>query len=73
MDTDQIKELLAREDVEFRSMLEEHHRYEEKLAILADKHNLSTDEEIEEKTLKKRKLFLKDRMFERMRSFEATH
>jgi uncharacterized protein YdcH (DUF465 family) len=71
MDTDQIKELLAREDVEFRAMLEEHHRYEEKLSILAVKHTLSEDEEIEEKLLKKRKLHLKDQMFERIRGYDA--
>lgn len=69
MDSDQIKEILSREDAEFRAMLEQHHQFEAKLDILAHKNNLSLEEELEEKTIKKRKLLLKDLMADRIRSY----
>lgn len=65
---DEIFRKLLSEDADFRSWNDEHRRYENRLAILAEKRSLSAEEEIEEKTLKKRKLFLKDQMNERMRS-----
>ena len=49
-------------DPEFRRLNEEHRNHEERLLVLAAKSRLSEDEELEEKRLKKEKLFLKDRM-----------
>ena len=49
-------------DPEFRRLNEEHRSHEERLLVLAAKTRLSEDEELEEKRLKKEKLFLKDRM-----------
>lgn len=49
-------------DPEFRRLNEEHRSHEERLLVLAAKSRLSEDEELEEKRLKKEKLFLKDRM-----------
>jgi uncharacterized protein YdcH (DUF465 family) len=68
-----VRELLINEDADFRRWAEEHHRYEDRLAELARKPALSVDEEIEEKQLKKRKLFLKDQMAAKMRGWEATN
>ena len=68
-----IQRILSTEDSEFRTWLEEHHHCEERLNELCNKSQVTEDEEIEEKTLKKRKLHLKDQMAARIRSYEATH
>ena len=70
--TADIQRILSSEDEEFRSWLEEHHACESRLSELASKNPVTTDEEIEEKTLKKRKLHLKDQMAARIRSYEST-
>jgi hypothetical protein len=47
---------------EYRRLEEQHHRYESRLGELAEKAVLSDEEQVEETTLKKKKLQLKDRM-----------
>ncbi len=69
--TDEVKHELASQNEEFRSLLHDHHDHEKRLAELASKTFLSTDEEIEEKRLKKEKLHLKDRMEEIVREHRA--
>jgi uncharacterized protein YdcH (DUF465 family) len=68
-----IQRLLSTEDPQFREWIEEHHRCESRLSELSSKKEVTVDEEIEEKTLKKRKLLLKDQMTERIRSYENSH
>ncbi len=68
-----IQRILSSEDPEFRQWVEEHHQCENRLSELTAKKEVSTDEEIEEKTLKKRKLHLKDQMADRIRSYESQH
>ena len=68
-----IQQILSTEDDQFRTWLDEHHECESRLTQLAGKSQVTTEEEIEEKTLKKRKLHLKDQMAARIRSYEATH
>jgi len=69
--TEDIKHELASHNDEFKSLLRNHHDHERRLAELASKTFLSTDEEIEEKRLKKEKLHLKDRMEEIAREHRA--
>ena len=69
--TADIQRILSQEDEQFRTWIEEHHTCEARLIELASKKEISTDEEIEEKTLKKRKLHLKDQMAARIRSYEG--
>ncbi len=69
----EIQRILADADPEFRTWSEEHHMCESRLRELTAKHDVTVDEEMEEKTLKKRKLRLKDQMAERIRSYEAAH
>ena len=71
--TADIQQILSSEDPEFRQWVEEHHKCEHRLGELAGKKEVSTDEEVEEKTLKKRKLHLKDQMVARIRSYETAH
>jgi len=66
-----IQRILSTEDDEFRRWVEEHHRCEARLNELATKNQVTVDEELEEKTLKKRKLLLKDQMAARIRSYET--
>ncbi len=71
--TADIQRMLTDQDPEFRQWAEEHRRCESRLNELTNKSEITTDEEVEEKTLKKRKLHLKDQMAERMRSYESSH
>jgi uncharacterized protein YdcH (DUF465 family) len=71
--TAEIQRVLAQEDPEFRSWVEEHHQCEDRLSELTAKSQVSADEEIEEKTLKKRKLHLKDQMAARIRTYESSN
>jgi hypothetical protein len=57
-----LKELLLRTDEEFHNLAAKHHELEDRLQELTTKHYLSQPEQLEEVTLKKRKLQLKDRM-----------
>lgn len=68
-----IQQILANEDPEFQQWSAEHRRCENRLNELTSKHEITTEEEFEEKTLKKRKLHLKDQMAERIRSYESSH
>ena len=68
--TADIQQILAAEDPEFRQWVEEHHSCEDRLNALTGKHDVTVEEELEEKTLKKRKLHLKDQMAARIRSYE---
>lgn len=66
MDENELKELLTRENPDFRLALEEHRTCEAALEGLKAKPFLTETETIEEKELKKRKLALKDRMYQMM-------
>jgi uncharacterized protein YdcH (DUF465 family) len=57
-----LKELLLQTDEEFHSLAAKHHELEHRLDELSVRHYLSQPEQLEEATLKKQKLQLKDRM-----------
>jgi uncharacterized protein YdcH (DUF465 family) len=57
-----LKELLLETDDEFLQLAAKHHELEDRLHELTAKSYLSEPEQVEEVTLKKRKLQLKDRM-----------
>jgi len=50
------------QDEEYRKLEQEHLEYERRLLAFTERAVLSDDEQVEETTLKKRKLQLKDRM-----------
>jgi uncharacterized protein YdcH (DUF465 family) len=56
------KDQLLVTDEEYRQLATRHHELDDRLHELTGKHYLSEDEQIEEATLKKRKLLVKDRM-----------
>lgn len=71
-DTQEIKNLLLRTDDQYRQLAEEHHQLDDRLHQLSGHPYLSNNEHLEEITLKKRKLALKDRMEEIARGFAHT-
>lgn len=60
--TDSLKEHLMVSDPEFRELAREHGRYEERLSELSSLAYPSDEEQLEEITLKKKKLAVKDQM-----------
>jgi uncharacterized protein YdcH (DUF465 family) len=61
-DFEELKRKLLQTDEEFRRLADQHHHLDERIHNLATRHHLSEPEQIEEVTLKKRKLQLKDQM-----------
>jgi uncharacterized protein YdcH (DUF465 family) len=60
--TDSLKEQLIASDPEFRELAREHGRYEQRLSELSSLQYPSDEEQLEEVTLKKKKLAVKDQM-----------
>ena len=71
-ETQDIKSLLQKND-QYRQLSEQHHELDHRLHELTDKHYLSPIEQVEEVTLKKRKLALKDRMEAIARDYVQGH
>ena len=63
---DSLKEELMTSNPEFREMAREHGRYEARLSELSALIYPSDEEQLEEVTLKKKKLALKDQMYSLM-------
>jgi len=61
-DFEELKQALLQTDEEFRQLATQHHDLDEKIHDLTNRHYLSEPEQVEEVTLKKRKLHLKDQM-----------
>ena len=64
--TDGLREQLIQMDPEFRELAREHGRYEARLTELSSLTYPSDEEQLEEVTLKKKKLAVKDQMHEIM-------
>jgi uncharacterized protein YdcH (DUF465 family) len=69
----EVKNLLLASDPQFRTLAEQHHQLDDRLHQLIEKHYLSANEQIEEVTLKKKKLALKDRMESIVREYARQH
>jgi uncharacterized protein YdcH (DUF465 family) len=57
-----LKYRLLETNEEFRALVSKHHSLDDRLHELESKPHLSNDEHLEEVSLKKRKLHIKDRM-----------
>lgn len=68
--TDSLKEQLIATDPEFRELAREHGRYEQRLSELTALQYPSDEEQLEEATLKKKKLAVKDQMHEIMLRYQ---
>lgn len=69
-DTEALKLQLMAKDVRFAELAHTHGEYEKRLGELAALHYPSAEEQMEEATLKKKKLYLKDQMETIMRRYK---
>ena len=67
-----LKELLLQTDEEFHQLAVQHHELDDRLHQLTAKPYLSEPEQVEQVTLKKRKLQIKDRMEDILRRHRQT-
>ena len=58
----EAKHFLLQSHDQYRELAARHHELDDRLHELTERHHLSETEQVEESTLKKRKLALKDRM-----------
>jgi len=72
-DAQEVKNFLLQSDQQFRQLAEQHHELDDRLHQLIEKHYLSTTEQFEEVTLKKKKLALKDQMETIVREYTRQH
>jgi len=70
--TDNLKEELINRDPEFRELAREHTRYEQRLSELSSLAYPSDEEQLEEITLKKKKLAIKDQMYSMMLQYQKS-
>ena len=68
-----LKELLLQTNEEFHNLAAQHHALEDRLHEILAKPHPSEPELVEETTLKKRKLLLKDRMEAIARDYQGRH
>ena len=73
VEAQEVKQVLLQRDEQFRQLAEQHHELDDRLHQLTDKHYLSEPEQVEEVTLKKRKLALKDQMEGIVREYARQH
>jgi uncharacterized protein YdcH (DUF465 family) len=67
-----LKDQLLQTDEEFHNLFAKHHELEDRLSQLTSKTYLSAPEQVEEATLKKRKLLIKDRMEDILRRHRSS-
>jgi uncharacterized protein YdcH (DUF465 family) len=68
-----FRERLLKQNEEYRRLDQQHHEYESQLVRYSDKVVLTDEEQVEETTLKKKKLQAKDRMEAIARQARETH
>jgi uncharacterized protein YdcH (DUF465 family) len=73
VEAQEVKQVLLQRDEQFRQLVEQHHQLDDRLHQLIEKHYLSEPEQVEEVTLKKRKLALKDQMESIVREYARQH
>jgi uncharacterized protein YdcH (DUF465 family) len=69
----EVRGLLLQSNDQYRELAQRHHQLDDRLHELTDKHYLSATEQVEEVTLKKKKLALKDQMEQIAREYAHAH
>ncbi len=67
---EKIKEILLQNSEEFRKIYQEHQSCEQSLAEIQARSFLTEEERLQEKLLKKKKLRLKDEMYQMIMEYE---
>jgi uncharacterized protein YdcH (DUF465 family) len=70
---DAVKDELLRSNPTFRDLIHQHQDYEKRLVELAHLTYPSEDEQLEETTLKKKKLLVKDEIYAIMEQYSTSH
>lgn len=71
--TEAVKDELFKDNQSFRNLVQKHQNYEKRLTELAELTYPNDEELLEETTLKKKKLILKDEIFEMIQSHTKSH
>ena len=71
-DFEEMKKKLLESNDEFRQLATQHHQLDERIHNLAHRQYLSEPEQLEEVTLKKKKLQLKDQMENILRQYRVS-
>lgn len=70
---DVVRDELIKTNQTFRDLVNQHQSFEARLNELAHLNYPNDDEQVEESTLKKKKLLVKDAIYEMMHDFEISH
>jgi uncharacterized protein YdcH (DUF465 family) len=70
---DAVRDELLKHNPAFRDLVQQHQTFEKRLSELAHLSYPSDDEQLEESTLKKKKLQVKDEIYSMMHDYEVTH
>jgi len=70
---DAVRDELLKHNPAFRDLVQQHQTFEKRLNELAHLSYPSDDEQVEESTLKKKKLQVKDEIYSIMHDYQVTH
>ncbi len=70
---DTVREELLKENQDFRDLVQQHQNYEKRLNELAALTYPNDEELVEESTLKKKKLIIKDEIYAIMQGYAKNH
>lgn len=70
---DPVRDALIKENPSFRNLVQQHQNYEKRLTELGELTYPNDDELLEETTLKKKKLLVKDEIHAIMQSYSVSH
>jgi uncharacterized protein YdcH (DUF465 family) len=71
--TDPVRDELIKENQNFRELVQKHQNYEKRLTELAGLTYPNDDELLEESTIKKKKLLVKDEIYALMQDYSKSH
>lgn len=70
---DPVRDTLIKENPNFRELVQKHQTYEKRLTELGELTYPNDDELLEETTLKKKKLLVKDEIYAMMSEYNLSH
>ena len=70
---DAVRDELIKINPDFKDLVHQHQNYERRLSELAHLTYPSDEEQLEEVTLKKKKLMIKDEIYAMMHDYSVTH
>jgi uncharacterized protein YdcH (DUF465 family) len=70
---DAVRDELMKQNPEFRDLVHQHQNFEKRLSELAHLTYPNDDEQLEESTLKKKKLLVKDEIYTMMHNYSVSH